>query len=384
MMGADNTNKAEMDLHPYSRRVLLAVTGLSPQVVTETLYALAVAAPEPFIPTEVQLLTTAEGAERARLSLLHENTAWFHRLRADYALPDILFGPGQIHLLTDADGNPLADLRTPDDNTQAADAITERVRLLTADPDSALHVSIAGGRKTMGFYLGYALSLFGRPQDRLSHVLVSPPYESHPEFYYPTPDSRVIYTPPPHNRPYDTRDARITLAEIPFVSLRHGLPDALLAGQASFRATVDAARAALAPPRLVLDPARRRIQAAGQLLQLPPAQFALLALFAHRAQLGAPPLAAPSKEVADRDWSRLRLAELEQACGFHLPDSVEKALTKGVDEAYFSQHLSRLRKLLKQRLGPAAGPYRIEDGGTKPKRYRLGLGAEAVRFEALN
>ena len=30
----------------------------------------------------------------------------------------------------------------------------------------------------MGFYLGYALSLYGRTQDRLSHVLVSSPYES--------------------------------------------------------------------------------------------------------------------------------------------------------------------------------------------------------------
>jgi CRISPR-associated protein (TIGR02584 family) len=31
-----------MEPSEYSRRVLLAVTGLSPQVVTETLYALAV------------------------------------------------------------------------------------------------------------------------------------------------------------------------------------------------------------------------------------------------------------------------------------------------------------------------------------------------------
>jgi CRISPR-associated protein (TIGR02584 family) len=41
----------------------------------------------------------------------------------------------------------------------------------TADPQASLHVSIAGERKTMGFYVGYALSLFGRTQGRLSHVL---------------------------------------------------------------------------------------------------------------------------------------------------------------------------------------------------------------------
>jgi CRISPR-associated protein (TIGR02584 family) len=42
----------------YQRRVLVCVTGLSPQVVTETVYALAHQA-EPWIPTEVHVLTTA-------------------------------------------------------------------------------------------------------------------------------------------------------------------------------------------------------------------------------------------------------------------------------------------------------------------------------------
>ena len=150
--------------HPedHPRRILLAVTGLSPQIVTETVYALAVAPVPPrrrFVPTEVRLITTREGAERAKLSLLHPDSGWFHRLLADYALPPIGFESEHIHVLEDADGRPLGDIRTPEDNNRAADTITEVVRELTRDDDSALHVSIAGGRKTMGFYLGYALSL---------------------------------------------------------------------------------------------------------------------------------------------------------------------------------------------------------------------------------
>jgi CRISPR-associated protein (TIGR02584 family) len=78
----------------------------------------------------------------------------------------------------DAQGQPLADIRSVADSHQAADQITKRVRALSADPDCALHVSIAGGRKTMGYYAGYALSLFGRRQDRLSPGLVSEPFES--------------------------------------------------------------------------------------------------------------------------------------------------------------------------------------------------------------
>jgi hypothetical protein len=41
----------------YTRRVLLAVTGLSPQIVTETLYALAVDHQPVWIPTEIRIIT---------------------------------------------------------------------------------------------------------------------------------------------------------------------------------------------------------------------------------------------------------------------------------------------------------------------------------------
>ena len=69
----------------YPRRILLAVTGLSPQIVTETLHALAIGNDTPFVPTEIHLITTAEGAERARLALLSDKPGWFHRLRHDFA-----------------------------------------------------------------------------------------------------------------------------------------------------------------------------------------------------------------------------------------------------------------------------------------------------------
>ena len=61
---------AGADPASYPRRILLAVCGLSPQIVTETVYALASAPELPFVPTEVHLITTREGAQRAELSLL--------------------------------------------------------------------------------------------------------------------------------------------------------------------------------------------------------------------------------------------------------------------------------------------------------------------------
>ncbi len=158
----------------FSRRILVAVCGLSPQILTETLYALAVVGQPSFVPTEIHLLTTREGAHRARLTLLHPDGGKFHQLCRDYGLPRIAFDTGHIHLIADPGGDALDDIRSPRENEYLADHITQAIRQHTLDTQAALHVSMAGGRKTMGYYAGYALSLFGRQQDRLSHVLVTP------------------------------------------------------------------------------------------------------------------------------------------------------------------------------------------------------------------
>jgi len=134
----------------------------------------------------------------------------------------------------------------------------------------------------MGFFLGYALSLFGRPQDKLSHVLVSEPFESSSGFYYPSPVSRVLELP--GGRLVDCANAQVTLADLPFVSLRHGLPQALLTGRASYNQTVEAARSALAVPELALDLEARRIKAGGKHFSLPPAELALLSVRTRTAQ----------------------------------------------------------------------------------------------------
>jgi CRISPR-associated protein (TIGR02584 family) len=250
----------------------MAVTGLSPQIVTETLYALAVTRSPAWIPSEIHVITTRKGGEIARLSLLSEDPGWFRRFREDYRLPEIAFCPENIYVITDPDGRPLDDILTVGDNVAAADFITEHVRALTDSPATSLHVTLAGGRKTMGFYIGYALSLFGRPQDRLSHVLVSPPFESLMEFFYPSPYTKVIHDR--DGRPLDASEAQVHLSEIPFVRLRDGLPKRLLEGHAAFSEAVEEAQKALPPLALILDPATCRVVAAGKAFELEPLHFA--------------------------------------------------------------------------------------------------------------
>lgn len=374
---------AEMDPrlpNSYPRRVLLAVSGLSPQIVTETVYALTQAQSPPWVPTEIHLLTTTEGANRARLSLFSDDLGWFYRLCADYGLSGIRFDASHIHVLQNASGQHMDDIRSVDDNSAAADAITAKVRELSADPHCALHVSIAGGRKSMGFYVGYALSLYGRAQDRLSHVLVSEPFEQTLDFFYPTPQSHVLKRS--DGRMADTKDAQVTLAHIPFVSLRHGLPEALLDGDASFNETVEAARLALAPPTLDICRRNCTITARGKTIKLAPAPLAMLALFARRAQKDLPPIAAPHKDFAEPEWADWYLPDFVFCSGGKnaSTDSTQNALKNGMDGRWFSTTLTRLHKSLRTALGPAAAAYCVHDGASRPHRYSLRLPAHAIRF----
>ncbi len=368
--------------HEYSRRILVSVTGLSPQVVTETLYALAVKTKPAFLPTEIWLVTTKEGADRAELLLLHPESGWFHRLLADYGLPPIAFGRDHIHVLKGAGGQPLDDIRSPADNTCAADIITDVIRELTQDEDSALHVSIAGGRKTMGFYLGYALSLYGREQDRLSHVLVSAHYESNPKFFYPTPYSRVIYTAPPDRRPLDARDAEITLADIPFVRLNEGLHSDLVAGEASFSAAVARAQRTLPKLALMLNPAICTVEAGGESIVMSRAQFAFYWMLAERARRQRPGVHW-SDDGIETEFLTYRARLVNPASGSY--ERAEEAYEHGFTAENVNPFKAHIKRQLERRLGHRrAAPYLIYSleriPGTRYTRFGLKLPAVAIRI----
>lgn len=358
--------------------ILLTVTGLSPQVVTETLYALYREGGA--MPTEVHLLSTTEGAERARLTLITEQ--WFARLCQDYLLPPIRFNESHIHILEQANGDLMGDIRTLHDNQAAADNISEWIRRFTQDPNSCLHVSIAGGRKTMGFYAGYALSLYGRRQDRLSHVLVSAPYESHPQFYYPTPTSHIIYTLGQSGKPLDTRDAEVTLADIPFVRLRHGLPDAILSGKTGFIAAVNKAQETLGPAHLHIDLGQQRVNLAGLTLSMPPAELAFYSWFARRKATGLPDIHCPAEGCPESDHAQGFLAEYRQ---MHLSlgaaERTEKTLANGMEKAFFMEKRSKVNRLLKQQLGHHAEEYSVHGSGKRGyTRYGVRVKTGSISF----
>ena len=202
---------------------------------------------------EIRVITTLSGRNRIVQSLLHPQQGRFTAFCRDYGIDpaSIAFSEETITLLRTPDGRMLDDIRSVDENGHAANQICEIVRELTRDPRTRLHASAAGGRKTMSIYLTAAMQLFGRAQDRLSHVLVSEPFETHPEFYYvpeprckcetgrgttaqaaihladipPEPRTLQVRDRQGQTRPLSTAQAAIHLADIPFIRLRGLIPD---------------------------------------------------------------------------------------------------------------------------------------------------------------
>lgn len=344
--------------HEFSRRVLLAVAGTTPQILTETLYALSQSEP-PFIPTEVHVVTTSEGAHRIRLQLLDENSGKFHALCRDYALPPIRFVASHIHVLADKVGQPLKDIVSPEDNQQAADQIVNWLRGFTRDEDCAVHACLAGGRKTMGFYLGYGLSLFGREQDRLSHVLVSPEFESHREFFYKPPVAQTLYARTMvgalmDERPVSTDDARIWLAEIPFVRLRSGLADLLLSGKGNYTDAVQAVQQGLPDNLLVIDIPQRQIICGGIVVRLPPRELAFYAWHARRRiELEAPAITWKDTLGKNRPLMGAYFESYQDVLGrLHADiDAARAAFANGFDKDTWAGILHHLHKHIRKALG---------------------------------
>lgn len=79
----------------------------------------------------------------------------------------------------------------------------------------------------MSACLMVAAQLYARPQDRIYHVLVSPEFESHRNFYYPPVKPVVLELRDARGQKIfkDTSYAKVTLVPIPFISLRAATKD---------------------------------------------------------------------------------------------------------------------------------------------------------------
>jgi len=359
---------------------LVCVVGGTPAVVTETIYALAVApALEDAEASEsdrsgaafrrpaadiqrLTAVTTTVGREKLQETL----AGALDRMARDYPdaadrLPKI--PERMVYAIPKSDsGEPLSDVRTTDDSAAMADRLDEVIRRRTADEEPALHVSLAGGRKTMGYFAGHAMIFHGRRQDRLSHVLVSEDAESSPEFMYPTPDRRMMKTY--DGTDFDASEQEVDLHELPFVRLR-GRDAARDEMPTTFRAVVEAVQAELDEnDRLEVNLDSGRITYGETSLQLTAKRAALFAAIVVYEVAGEPKGATDLVDASS--FGPVQLMQTLYDDAFHgestfSPPSKTSIRTK----------VSRLRQYLRQKklseveaefVGPTSGPdgYRLE------------------------
>ena len=376
-----------MNILPASttRRILVCVSGMSPAIVTETLYALVTQAP-PFVPDEIHVVTTLRGKGQIMEELLTPQTGQFHQLMRDY-LPGqhIRFDADTVHVISQTRpvavaANPwgqlmqgqatqfeeveLKDITTDADNQVAADTIYRVLRELKAVPGTLLHASVAGGRKSMSFYMGHAFSLLAEPQDTLSHVLVNEPFDHYQiDFYYP-PRTPVTW---PYKNALGkacqacTDQAEIKLAELSVLKLGGLLGrDWPLKAQTSFAFAVCLAQAALMPPeiRVVLEKNTKKgyLELCGERVMLPPQQFTVFALYA----------LARCHEDELPDGAALRPEELPATLWTSLGEDF-KENGFSADTRNFGSVRSKIQDALREVVGTVAQHFAIEADGEKKK-----------------
>lgn len=202
------TVRSSPSFTPPPSSVLVAVTGMSPAILTETAWALSRERPA-IMPSKVVAFGTTRSRDHLRRDLL-DSGIW-ENLRATLKAgsDELIFGDAGEHIrVFSRRGKELDDIRTPEDNSAAADFILEHLRQFAENPEIRIVASIAGGRKTMGALLYAAMTLIGRETDRLTHVLADEALEQRrdPRFFFP----------------HTAAEAKgVTLADVPFVPLRN-------------------------------------------------------------------------------------------------------------------------------------------------------------------
>lgn len=375
------------------KEIFVFVAGETPQVITETIYALSQQNP-PVYPDEIFIITTSRGKVAVTEALI--NRGILNELILEYSLPPIEINENSFILIRDYEGNLIDDIRNEADNKSVGDLITSFIKEKTASPTTRLYCSLAGGRKTMGFYLGTALQLFGRTWDHLFHVLVSFPFEGNPQFFYKPKKNKLIPCRLADGsvKLLSTAQAEVHLSDLPFIRLRHkfkldgsSFSELVARGQEE----IDLASA---HPILHVSLADRTIQIGEVSTAIPPVQLFIYVTFLRQKTDYCP---HPQRqfcldcevcfkglyELFDRDGVEKNAEDYRKIYRGH-PFKTEEFLSRrprGYMPEVIRQNISKINTRLKQKLGSdLALSYFIISSIKKYGASRYGLKAEKSKI----
>ena len=185
---------------------LICVTGITPQIITETLFCLTVQ--KKIGIDELYIVTTTRG--RDVILGVDEKIKYppfkneLKRMCTHFkiSLPKFEYNDNYIKVAKEQ-SLELSDVRNDKHNKLFPNKLCEFINEKTRDRNNILHCSISGGRKSMSVDMAFALSLFGRENDKLWHVLT----HENQEFKHFFPENKK-------------QEKELELAELPFVKLR--------------------------------------------------------------------------------------------------------------------------------------------------------------------
>ena len=368
------------------RQVMLAVVGLSPQVVTEAVYALACEGREV---AEIHLITTRNGRDEIMKHLLAPDDGKLAALCREYGLTPPDCGPHTLHVLRDASGAEVDDIAEAEDNEQLLSLCLELAWKHTRRDDCAVSFLVAGGRKTMTSCLTLAAQLYGRRCDRIYHVLVTPEFESCRDFWFPPKKSAPVTLRDSRGNPYikESRYAKVNLVPVPFVSLRERLGPDLL-DRPRPPAELIASLVREEEKRLEIDLAGGRITYGDQECDLAPAHLALYAWFAtvKKDRCPRPNTSCRGCRECFTDVQGVLAASADirrlyqDIPGSRVVEEMSDSGIAGLSKENFRSYRAKINSRLKKAFGPGpAEPLRIA-ATDRPTRYGIELDRKRMRI----
>lgn len=309
-----------------SKNILVCISGLTPQIVTETIYGLYyqhnVTVNEIFILTTARGNTVLSGKDDSPNTPKDPLSRMITLLAKEIGIKRPTFTNSAKHIiLTEEESVALSDIRSDNDNVLFPNKAAELIRDLTSVKEHNVYASLSGGRKSMSAHLALTMSMFAKPQDKLYHVLTDEQYEF-ANFYPKTEKEKLA----------------LVISEIPFVRLRSiNFPHA--DKNADYSSIVQSTQTRLDfvmdRSKLVIDLRFKTIRFKDRSITLTPTQIALYFVFAEK--------------------------NIESTAGFSIGEiqSIEFALNlKSVLTEYYNQYFDETDKNHWHRKGLSAENFR--------------------------
>jgi CRISPR-associated protein (TIGR02584 family) len=318
------------------RNILICVSGLTPQIVSETYFCLAVK--EKIRIDEIYVITTVRG----RKVILGEDAApntpktqlkkELNSLCKLYSLSKPKFDNGEKHIIVATEESiELSDIRSDTDNILFPNKVSQFIREKSMVPENVLYCSITGGRKSMSVHIANSLSLFARENDRLLHVLTRE--ENEFKGFYPT----------------NKKEAKdLELSDIPFVRLRSLLSHEIKGENIlnlNFDEIVKYTQTQLKlisdKKFLLCDIRKRELTYGNKSISLEPIEFLFYFYFVEMKQRGKNKIRI--SDITSRETAQFIKELLEKNYPYYyIKDNQQKIFEKGFDSEYFRSKRSKI------------------------------------------